>query len=499
LLSEKAYRLTLDKESTYSIARGLGISVPRQRVVATPEEVEVITRDFGLPIVAKPRRSVESNDPLSRRAVRKIKQIEEISSVIVPMLRSGPILIQEHFEGIGIGVEVLCRNGEVLVAFQHQRIHEAIRGGGSSYRRSVELDPQLLNATHQLMNAVGYTGVCMVEFRYNARSRRWVLLEINGRFWGSLPLAIATGVDFPLYLYEMLASGKTSFPHNYDTHIYCRNWLLDLAWLRDNLKSDRSDPTLCTLPLCTVAAEMGNILSLRERSDTFTLDDPGPAMEELGRLWTWATSRLYPVRLHMQRGALRALRNASSVLFVCRGNICRSPFAELYMQRLLPNLQVSSVGMMQVSGRRSPVLAIQAAARQGLDLSRHCSRVWTDEDLKRWDVIFVLDISQYCTIQRFARAHNLRTKVFFLGALEAHGTLEIPDPYGQDRNTFDAVYRRIMRLLDRAVQASRPDFAVRKRNAAFHDAQAAQQACRTTITSTEEALRVNVSRIVKES
>ena len=48
-----------------------------------------------------------------------------------------------------------------------------------------------------------YTGVAMLEFRKNFDKNESVLIEINGRFWGSLPLAVAAGADFPYYLYQL--------------------------------------------------------------------------------------------------------------------------------------------------------------------------------------------------------------------------------------------------------------------------------------------------------
>lgn len=125
----------------------------------------------------------------------------------------------------------------------------------------------------------------MVEFRYNLESHKWVLIETNDRFWSSLPLALAAGVDFPRYLYEMLKLGRSEFNSTYRVNLYCRNWFMDLGWLRSNFVSDRTDSTLMTLPLHRVLSEVWNVIRLRERRDTFTVDDPKPAMEEIAGLF----------------------------------------------------------------------------------------------------------------------------------------------------------------------------------------------------------------------
>lgn len=454
LLSDRAFRVTSDKESTYSLARQLGISLPRQAVASTPEELHAAVRDFAFPVVVKPPRSAESNDPQARRSVKKIRDSEELQSLALPMLASGPVLVQEHFLGIGVAVETLCRNGEVLVAFQHERVHEPLLGGGSSYRRSVPLDRELLHATRQLIGALEYTGVCMVEFRYNSRSRRWVLIEMNGRFWGSLPLALAARIDFPRYLYEMLKHDRREFSGSYRANVFCRNWLLDAGWVLSNVRADKTDPTLSTLPPHRLVAEIRNVFLFREHSDTLTLDDPAPGIEEFARVFarlgTSMLSRLSPFRRNVQHRAIESLKRASSVLFVCKGNICRSPFAEIYLRCLLPDLKVSSAGLLPAAGRLSPQTAIDAAASRGIDLSPHRSRVLTDEDMRVSDIIFVFDVDNFRALANFARLKPSPEKVFLLGSLATGEPLEIGDPYGRDLRTFEATYDRIAQLVHRA-------------------------------------------------
>ncbi len=457
LLAEESYRVTSDKHATYALARALDISLPRQAVATNQAELETAIREFGIPAVVKPPRSAEADDPQARRFVKKIRRPEEIELLATPMLARGPVLIQEHFLGIGVGVETLCRNGDILVAFQHERVHEPLLGGGSSYRKSVPLNPEMLEAARRLMKALDYTGVCMIEFRFNPKSRRWVLIEINGRFWGSLPLAIASGIDFPRYLYEMWVYGKTDFNVRYRSGLYCRNWLIDLAWLRSNIRLDRTDPTLLTVPLHRVATEVLNPLLLRERSDTFTIDDPGPALDEFLGLFSRAFVRvasslpLFRKRLHASARA--ALQPASSVLFVCKGNICRSPFAERYAHALKPQLIVWSAGFLPLSGRSSPAMAVEIAGLHGIDLSHHRSRMLAVEDLGRFDVIFVFDADQVRAIRHIARIQRKRVPVMLLGALDLRGPLEIRDPFGQDAAAFETAYDRIAQALQNGLGA----------------------------------------------
>src|SRR5690606_7674135 len=113
--------------------------------------------------------------------------------------------------------------------FQHIRVHEPLTGGGSSYRKSTSIHPELFDASQKLIQALKYTGVAMVEFKWDVASNTWVFIELNARFWGSLPLAVAAGADFPYFLYEMIVNGKKEFTARYTTGLYCRNFTSDLG------------------------------------------------------------------------------------------------------------------------------------------------------------------------------------------------------------------------------------------------------------------------------
>jgi predicted ATP-grasp superfamily ATP-dependent carboligase len=75
--------------------------------------------------------------------------------------------------------------------------------------------------------ALEYTGLAMFEFKVNA-SGNWILLEVNARPWGSMPLPVALGVDFPYRWYRLLTAGEEEPAVAYRTGVYGRNLLPDL-------------------------------------------------------------------------------------------------------------------------------------------------------------------------------------------------------------------------------------------------------------------------------
>ena len=231
---------------------------------------------LSLPLIVKPPSSFDKNDLRKKRSVVRCRTTDQLEKQLQMVDRWGGGLVQENFIGTGVGVELLARDGEILVAFQHVRIHEPLEGGGSSYRRMRPVDPELRTASAALIKALNYSGVAMIEFKVDLNSGQWIFVEINGRFWGSLPLAIAAGVNFPMYLYDMLIHDRTEFPQNYRVPVYCRNLASDQRWLRSNLSANKTDPLLATRSLTSVAAEVIHLFQGRERFDTFVLDDPSP-------------------------------------------------------------------------------------------------------------------------------------------------------------------------------------------------------------------------------
>ncbi len=282
LLDDYAYKIASSKHASYKLAKQLGIPVPRQMYISPSVGIEQIISKIKFPLVLKPLTSFTEDDLIHRKDVEKIFTLESLEDVLPLMLSDGDLLIQENFDGVGAGVECLAKDGEILVAFQHFRVHEPLLGGGSSYRKSVLLAPELMDATSKLIKALNYTGVGMVEYKLNTETERWVFLEINGRFWGSLPLPVSAGINFPLYLYELLVNGKTKFQTDYPVGIHCRNLTLDIEWMRANLEADKFDPHIRPYQFWSIVIEfVKNIFTLRERSDTFVVDDLKPGLFDI--------------------------------------------------------------------------------------------------------------------------------------------------------------------------------------------------------------------------
>jgi predicted ATP-grasp superfamily ATP-dependent carboligase len=290
-----ALEVVTDKAKTWALAESLGVCVPASLLVASTGDLDsasaFLERYAPTPgVVVKPCSSVAESAILDKCFVQTASGAEDTRAQIEKGVASGRrYLLQERVPGTGVGVEVLASEGKVLLAFQHRRLHET-SGYGSTYRESCRLSPVLLSASQRLLAALGYTGVAMVEYRVDFPTGKWALLEVNGRFWGSLPLAAAAGVDFPFALYEMLITGRTTFPSGYRVGVRARNLLNDLRWFWRWLRrapgrdAEAIGWAINRRSALDVLGDLLRMLTFQDHLDSFAHDDPRPLFAEIGQL-----------------------------------------------------------------------------------------------------------------------------------------------------------------------------------------------------------------------
>jgi protein-tyrosine-phosphatase/predicted ATP-grasp superfamily ATP-dependent carboligase len=451
LLPERAFEVAFDKVKTRALAVANRVPVAPGQVINAEDEIDDALAAASYPLVIRPQASFNPDDLDRRNTVCRVYEPSSAREAIEERLRRGSVLVEQTVTGPGWGFEVLAADGEILLSQQHERLHEPLYGGASSYRRTVPRHPAFLEAAARLVRELNYTGVVMFEFKGDPDGR-WVLIEINGRFWGSLPLSLAAGIDFPYALWQLLVEGRREFENHYRVGVYARNLKRDLKWAWVNLRADRADPSLATVPLRRVGAEAANILRLREHTDQFTADDPWPGVVEFGQLGRDALELLRgqivawtPLQRRPRRRAREAFQGARSILFVCHGNICRSPFAAgLARQMLPPTVEVQSAGTSELQGRRPPWVARHVASEFDVQLESHRSQPVTADLIDRADAVFAFDEHN-----RHALAHhfaNVRGKLHMLGALGS-GPWNIADPIAGSERDYRATFAAISAAL----------------------------------------------------
>ncbi len=178
------------KSHIISQALKLQIPVPKTIFINDSEQMHSLMEDIPYPIVIKPCKSrIETNQGWLSASVAYAKDKEELICIIKNKNKAEfPIMLQERINGPGIGVFVCYNNGKLVAQFGHRRLKEKPPSGGVSVlRESMPVSPIAKEYTERLLNHLNWHGVAMVEFKLDERDNIPKLMEINGRFWGSLP------------------------------------------------------------------------------------------------------------------------------------------------------------------------------------------------------------------------------------------------------------------------------------------------------------------------
>ena len=199
-----SFQAISDKQRLLEEASALGIAIPAQTVLSHAPALEALDPSaLPYPIVIKPARSVgEHAGARAKLAVAHASSVEELRRKIGSLPAAAfPVLLQQRVVGPGTGIFLLLWDGQQRAQFAHERLCEKPASGGVSvYRESIPIDEELRDRSRELLQRFGWRGVAMVEYKRDLATGQPYLMEVNGRFWGSLQLAIDAGVDFPRLL-----------------------------------------------------------------------------------------------------------------------------------------------------------------------------------------------------------------------------------------------------------------------------------------------------------
>jgi len=294
---DAALESVTNKAKTLDIAKRLGVPIPRTHTVTTVEQAIDHGSELGWPVVLKPQVSRLHHPGLSIEKLSVVYAENEIrlAEQMGQFASRCPVLLQEYCVGEGYGVELLMHEGRPLAAFAHRRLREMpLHGGPSALRESVALDPVLYQQSVALLREIGWEGLAMVEFKVGPRGI-W-LMEINGRVWGSLPLAVHAGIDFPARLVELWllgANGVDSEPDSaYQLGVRSHNLELELKWIFTVLWGKRRVPFLPMPQRQAGLVALAQLFHPAYKYDILAADDPIPGLADIARMIGREAARL---------------------------------------------------------------------------------------------------------------------------------------------------------------------------------------------------------------
>jgi predicted ATP-grasp superfamily ATP-dependent carboligase len=278
----------LSKSCTLEAGQRCNIRVPRSVVVINSSELRSIADEIPFPWILKP---AEKEKRFEEFTSCKFESLDEVTRRYPKAQKFEPrMLVQEFCEGVGVGVQVLLHQGECLAVFQHRRLKEMPHTGGVAVVAIAERPNQILvNQSISLLRELGWEGIAMVEFRMNPATGESVLIEVNGRYWGTASLPVSLGIDFPLYHWQLLHGEAPEIPKAYVAGKRWRftvgyiNRLFRLVVLSRNSNSARAElrRTLAQLPEDFDPLVLDAVL---------TSSDPMPAIFELSQLLQFFSS-----------------------------------------------------------------------------------------------------------------------------------------------------------------------------------------------------------------
>lgn len=289
--SEEKMNALSNKVNLFRMAENLNLPIPRTLYLTSNKELlSIIDNINKFPVVVKPAFSKihEKGSFLTGGVDYAGSKDELIHLYKTRSILQYPSMIQEKIIGPGTGLFTLYDENHHMAIFSHRRLREKPPSGGVSVlSESIPLDEAMVKAADKILSAVSWNGVAMVEFKRDERDGKAKLMEVNGRFWGTLQLAINCGIDFPNLLLGYLQGVRNPFPFTNYLIGHKLKWFFgSLDHLIIRLKEKQQEPISSPVPSSKWRALI-DFLKVWEKDtsfDVFAFDDPKPFWLE-GRLY----------------------------------------------------------------------------------------------------------------------------------------------------------------------------------------------------------------------
>jgi predicted ATP-grasp superfamily ATP-dependent carboligase len=223
--------MSRDKLETLTIARRIGIEIPETHCVRQRSELETIADSIDYPCVFKLRRGVGGAGlrfPDSSEALMQcFDSLPAASDMVVD--HQSPI-IQEYIPGEVHDVCLLFNRGEPRAALTQKRIRTYPSTGGVGIQNQTTDEPELKDQAVRLLRALKWHGPAQVEFKIDSRDGLPKLMEVNGRYWGTLDLSRRAGIDFAFLACRLALDGDIDPVVEYEVGVTAR-WAFPLGLL----------------------------------------------------------------------------------------------------------------------------------------------------------------------------------------------------------------------------------------------------------------------------
>lgn len=197
-----------NKKLSYEYVEKLGIRTPKRVVYESPDEIAEKLKKIGIKktvvklLTGNSSKGVfyANNEIETENLVKELIEKFNLQANRYPQ-------IEEKIYGKGYGCSVLYWEGEQIANSTHKRLREKIATGGTSTLRQIVKNEKIEEVTKKIFDSIEYHGLAMCEFKYDEVNDMLWFIEVNPRMWGSIPVAIDSGVEYPYLAYLCATRG----------------------------------------------------------------------------------------------------------------------------------------------------------------------------------------------------------------------------------------------------------------------------------------------------
>ena len=195
--TKESLEIALNKDKMVILNSLRDVNYPECRLFSNLEELKLYSRDKNC-VVKSSNESLAKFDPL----YVKLGSESEFGKIEKYLSGGVKLLMQEQVSGVGRGFFCIAKEGKIISYYMHQRIREIpVTGGSSTAAKSIFCE-KMFNISKQIIEYLNWSGPLMIEYKYDEQKEQYYLIELNPKFWGSLDLSYAVGLNFGKTLIE---------------------------------------------------------------------------------------------------------------------------------------------------------------------------------------------------------------------------------------------------------------------------------------------------------
>lgn len=274
-------RMAQDRVELFDAAAAADVGTPK---TTTLDEWD----DWDREVVIKPRYTVHGAEYLDgvatshthQNSTKYVARDEEPDRDELVREMDHVPMVQEYVpDSDEYGFFALYDHGDAVATFQHrQRRGYKYCGGPSAYRESVDI-PELDAAGRRLLDELDWHGLAMVEFLRDSETGEFELMEVNPRFWTSLPFTVQAGVDLPYYYCLQAAGEPITVEPDYEVGVAGHLLRGEMLHLHSILFDDY--PLVERPSFARSLAEIGASIVKQPRFDYLDTNDLGPFVQDV--------------------------------------------------------------------------------------------------------------------------------------------------------------------------------------------------------------------------